>query len=72
MNAALLPQMLKQEVISEIFFLIWLAHNDWFRMNVLKILYLAFQADHIMWGFFIMHSFSDFRSLWHLCVLIYT
>ena len=52
MCAGLLPQMLKQEVISEIFFLIWLAHNDWNRMNVLKILYLAFQADSIIWVFF--------------------
>ena len=54
--------MLKQEVISEIFKLIWLAHNE-NDMNVLRILHLAFQADRIMWVFFIMHSFSDFRSL---------
>ena len=43
--------MLKQEVISEIFKLIWLAHNK-NDMNVLRILHLAFQADSYYVGFF--------------------
>ena len=62
--------MLKQEVISEIFKLIWLAHNK-NDMNVLRILHLAFQADRIMWGFFL--SCTLFLILGHCdtCVYLY-